>query len=53
MSEMIADEIPSMNGSLVTETNVVVEETNVNNEDEETWLYEKQKLEENGYVLFA
>lgn len=44
MSETIMDEIPSSNGLVTTETNSLVKESG---EDEETWLYGKQKAEEN------
>ena len=44
MSEAILDEIPSSNGLTTTETNSLVKEPG---EDEETWLYGKQKAEEN------
>jgi hypothetical protein len=47
MSETIIDEIPSSNGLITSETNLLVKESGVNNEDEETWLYGKQKIEEN------
>jgi len=47
MSETIIDESPSSNGLIASETNLLVKESGVNNEDEETWLYGKQKLEEN------
>ncbi|UJR14689.1 hypothetical protein I4U23_001682 [Adineta vaga] len=47
MSETIMDEVPSSNGLITTEGNVLVEESGVKHEDEETWLYGKPKLEEN------
>ena len=50
MSETIIDEIPSSNGLPNQDTNSLVRETGVINEDEETWLYGKQKNDENVYV---
>jgi hypothetical protein len=47
MSETIIDEVSSTNGLVTTETNSLVKESG---EDEETWLYGKQKAEENVYV---
>jgi hypothetical protein len=47
MSETIVDEVPSSNGLITTETNSLVKESGVTNEDEETWLYGKHKGEEN------
>jgi hypothetical protein len=47
MSETIIDEVPSSNDLITIETNSLVKESGVNNEDEETWLYGKQKVEEN------
>jgi hypothetical protein len=47
MSETIIDEISSTNGLTTTETKSLIKESCVNNEDEETWLYGKQKNEEN------
>ena len=44
MSEATIDEIPSSNGLITTETNSLVKEPG---EDEETWLYGKQKAEGN------
>ena len=44
MSETILDEVPSSNGLITTETNSLIKESG---EDEETWLYGKQKVEEN------
>ncbi len=41
------DEILPSNGLITTETNSSVKESGVNNEDEESWLYGKQKNEEN------
>jgi hypothetical protein len=38
MSEIIIDEIPSSNG-LITETDNIIKESGIHNEDEETWLY--------------
>lgn len=38
------DEMPSSNGLVTTENNSLVKESG---EDEETWLYGKQKAEEN------
>jgi hypothetical protein len=39
MSETMTDEISSSNG-LITETDNIVQESGVLNEDEETWLFE-------------
>ncbi|CAF5199983.1 unnamed protein product [Rotaria magnacalcarata] len=47
MSETIIDENSSLNGLMTTDTNSSVRESGVNNENEETWLYGKQKVEEN------
>lgn len=47
MTDTIVDDIPSTNGLVTTETNLLVKESGVNNEDEESWLYGKQKNEEN------
>jgi hypothetical protein len=47
MSDTIIDEVPSSNGLITNETNSLVKEPGANNEDEETWLYGKQKNEEN------
>jgi hypothetical protein len=44
MSETIIDEVSSSNGLGTTEINSLVKESG---EDEETWLYGKQKAEEN------
>jgi len=40
MSEAIIDDLPSLNG---LETDITVNETGINNEDEETWLYGSMK----------
>jgi hypothetical protein len=50
MSEIIIDEVLSSNGLITTETNSLVKEFGVHNEDEETWLYGKPKTEEHVYV---
>ncbi len=42
MSEAIINDLPSLNG-LITETDITVNETGINNEDEETWLYGSMK----------
>jgi hypothetical protein len=47
MSETMIEELPSSNGSITAETNSLVKHSSVNNEDEETWLYDKQKNDEN------
>jgi hypothetical protein len=47
MSETIIDEAPPSNGVIANETNSLVKESGVINEDEETWLYGKQKIEGN------
>lgn len=44
MSEATMNELPPSNGLATTETNSLVKEAG---EDDETWLYGKQKLEEN------
>lgn len=44
MSETMVDDGPLANGLNNTETNVLVKEPG---DDEETWLYGKQKAEEN------
>ncbi|CAF3128335.1 unnamed protein product [Rotaria sp. Silwood2] len=46
MSETIIDENSSLNGLITTDTNSSVKESGVNNENDETWLYGKQKVEE-------
>ena len=47
MSEAVMDEVPSSNGLITADTNALVEESGVKNEDEESWLYGKSKLDEN------
>ena len=47
MSETIMDDSQPVNGLITTESNSPVTESNVNNENEETWLYGKPKVEEN------
>ncbi|CAF1545141.1 unnamed protein product [Adineta ricciae] len=47
MSEAVMDEVPSSNGLITADTNALVDESGVKNEDEESWLYGKSKLDEN------
>lgn len=41
------DENSASNGLMATDANSLVRESGVNNENEEAWLYGKQKAEEN------
>ena len=48
MSETIVEEAPVANGQMLVENNASVMETGVHHDDEGSWLYGKQKNDENG-----
>ena len=48
MSETIVEEVSAVNGQVLVENDASVIEAGVHHEEEESWLYGKQKNEENG-----
>ena len=51
MTETIAEEASSSNSLMTTKTNASVKESGINNENEEAWLYGKQKVDETVLVF--